>query len=79
MVFYAELWFWSFIIGLVLFIIGVVFYDYDRNRNDNETPFWVWGLIVLGIVFLIVGLIVYILLEPSIIEKCCGSWRHIEC
>lgn len=78
MAFYGELWFWAFIIGIILFIIGVIFYDYDRNKNETETPFWVWALIVLGIVFLIVGLVVYILLEPSPIEKCCGTWKYTE-
>ena len=45
MAFYGELWFWAFIIGIILFIIGVIFYDYDRNKNETETPFWVWALI----------------------------------
>lgn len=78
MAFYATLWFWAFIIGIVLFVIGIVFYDYDRNRTDNPTPFWVWTLIVLGIVFLIVGLLIYVLTEPSNIEICCGSWRQLQ-
>lgn len=75
MAFYAELWFWSFLIGLLLFFIGVIFYDYDRNRNTNETPSFVWILLILGIAFLIVGLLSYILTEPSVYENCCGSWR----
>jgi len=75
MAFYGELWFWAFIVGLILFFVGVIFYDYDRTRNTNETPAFVWIILVLGIVFLIVGLLTYILLEPSEFEKCCGSWR----
>ena len=75
MAFYAELWFWSFLIGLLLFFIGVILYDYDRNRNTNETPSFVWILLILGIAFLIIGLLSYILAEPSVYEKCCGSWR----
>lgn len=78
MAFYGELWFWGFIIGLILFIIGVIFYDYDRNKNTNETPFWVWGVIILGVLFIIISLIVYILVEPSNLEKCCGSWRYSD-
>lgn len=80
MAFYGELWFWAFIIGLVLFIIGVIFYDYDRNRKESQTPFWVWVLIVLGIVFLIVGLLMYILLEPSnsdTAEISCNDWKYV--
>lgn len=75
MAFYGELWFWALIVGLILFFVGVIFYDYDRTRNTNETPSFVWILLVLGIVFLIIGLLTYILLEPSPFEKCCGSWR----
>ena len=76
MVWVSSLWFWGFIIGLILFIIGVSFFDYDRNKNTNSTPFWVWGLIILGVIFIIVSLILYILMEPSKLEKCCGSWRY---
>jgi predicted membrane channel-forming protein YqfA (hemolysin III family) len=76
MVFYEEIWFWVFIIGILLFIIGVIFYDYDRNTDSNETPFWVWVLLLLGVIMVIISLILYALSEPSTLEKCCGSWRY---
>jgi len=75
MTFYAELWFWLFIVGIILFAIGAAFFDYDRNKSGNDTPWWIWAVLILGMLFLIVGLIVYVLMEPSNLEKCCGSWR----
>jgi heme A synthase len=69
--FYLEVWFWGFIIGLLLFILGVLFYDYDRSTTTNDTPIFVWILIGTGIVFLLVSLAVYILETPSPIQRCC--------
>lgn len=78
MAFYAELWFWLFIVGIILFIIGIIFFDYDRSKTSNSTPFWIWAVIILGVVLIIIALIAYILIEPSNLEKCCGSWRYPE-
>jgi hypothetical protein len=69
--FYLEVWFWGFIIGLLLFILGILFYDYDRSVTTNDTPIFVWILIGTGIVFLLVSLVVYILETPSPIQRCC--------
>lgn len=76
MAFYEELWFWILAVGLLLFVLGVIFYDYDRNASTNQTPYWVWALLVLSIVLIIISIIIYAITFPSKIEKCCGSWRY---
>jgi predicted membrane channel-forming protein YqfA (hemolysin III family) len=78
MAFYNELWFWLFVVGLLIFIIGIIFYDYDRSRASNETPFWVWALLIFGVLLLIIAVILYALYFPSELEKCCGSWRYTK-
>ena len=45
------------LIGMVLLIVGVVFHETYLTENRNIS-WWIWTLIVLGIIISVIGLII---------------------
>lgn len=45
------------IVGIILVVLGVVFYEVNLI-NNKPISWWIWTLLILGIIMTIVGLIV---------------------
>lgn len=55
---YAGLF--TMLVGIILVILGVVFYEQHLTSNKNIS-WWVWTLLIVGIIATIVGMIITIM------------------
>ncbi len=57
------------IIGIVLLIAGIVVLGLDQN-NQKVSEWWVWALIVIGVIALLVGICLFFIPSPkTLLEK----------
>lgn len=52
---YTNYWYWSLSIGLLFVIMGAIIWEAFAGR---AMPWWVWGLVILGIILIIIGIVV---------------------
>ena len=52
------------IIGIVLLITGIVILALDQN-NQKVSEWWVWALIVIGVIALLVGICLFFIPSPK--------------
>lgn len=64
MAFYTNVWFWVFIIGLIILIIGIIAYFVQRN-NGSAISTWVYVLLILGVGLAILGLIFWLVTDTT--------------
>lgn len=61
--YYTSVWFWLIVIGIVLFIIGLVvaLYQYYNGSNGQTSTSnistWVWALLGIGAFLILIGII----------------------
>lgn len=46
----------AIIVGLILLIVGLVYLGINISKNQNQ-PWWVWFLIILGSVIMVIGIL----------------------
>jgi len=69
MTFYSKLWFWLLIIAVILLIIGAILFEWYNSANSN-TEWWIWGVLILGVLIFLAAFVLYIL-EVRKQAKCC--------
>lgn len=52
-----EAWFWLFLIGVLVFFVFLIFYEYYRKQSN--TPVWVYVLAGVAPLIIVVGLVLY--------------------
>lgn len=82
---YVEAWFWLLIVGIIIFIIGIIFYEIQRS---NTVHAWVWIAIILGFALVIFSAIIFLLSSDLIrhrdevikeaCKKHCGPQSQVQ-
>ncbi len=53
----AEIWFWLFLVGVIVFVISLIFY---MKYPQQDAPMWVYLWIFLGMFMIFIGIIILI-------------------
>jgi RsiW-degrading membrane proteinase PrsW (M82 family) len=57
---YREVWLWIGIIGIIIFIAGMIGYEIIRANNPkNKTPLWVTILLITGGALVVLSAILF--------------------